>query len=165
MIASERKYLASRESSEDFLLSPHHTSRILNPENYSPSNYRTLIKAGVAENGKGTLPWHFCNKKNYIPYLAGVWRKCGRIMDMIAWKGRGPRVTVSADKYRSLLCDKNITHSENSSLGWQRRTSIWHIKNIDLFFLASKTRLHFGLFGRKFADGSSEHGKCQIEVV
>lgn len=56
MIASERKYLASWESSEDFLLSPHHTSHLLNPENYSASNYRTLIKAGVAENRKGTLP-------------------------------------------------------------------------------------------------------------
>lgn len=56
MIASERKYLALHEGSEDFLHNPHYTSHLLNPENYSPSNYRTLIKPGVAENGKGTLP-------------------------------------------------------------------------------------------------------------
>lgn len=43
--------IALHESSEDFLCNPHYTSHLFNPENYSPSNYRTLIKPGVAENG------------------------------------------------------------------------------------------------------------------
>lgn len=105
MIASKRRYLASCESSEDFLFSPHHTSCLLNSENYSASNYRTLIKAGVAENGKGTLPWHFCNKKNDIPHLARVWRK--KMWQDNGYDGmEGQRASCTLINTALLLCDK-----------------------------------------------------------
>lgn len=53
MIASERKYLAllcTKPQRISFAAILHIPSP--QPRNYSPSNYRTLIKPGVAKNGK-----------------------------------------------------------------------------------------------------------------
>lgn len=63
MIASERKYFALRESSEDFLSNPHYTSHLLNSENYSPSNYRTLIKPGVRREWERHAPMTFLQQE------------------------------------------------------------------------------------------------------
>lgn len=133
MIVSERKYLASCENSEDFLLSPHHTSRLLKPENYSASNYRTLIKVGVAENRKGMLPWHFCNKKNDIPHLAGVWRKWWQDNGYDGTEVQRASCSPALINTALLLCDKYISFGVKKHLSGDRgarmiSVSILHLK-------------------------------------
>lgn len=57
MIALERKYLALHCMKAQRISPATHTIHPSpQPRNYSPSNYRTLIKPRVADNGKGMLP-------------------------------------------------------------------------------------------------------------